>query len=48
VVRPPCPSVQLRASLLAQDPASRVQALLSVPRPRVQPLRYPHSWSAYT
>ena len=33
VVRPPCPSVQLRASLLAQDPASRVQALLSVPRP---------------
>jgi hypothetical protein len=33
VVRPPCPPVQLRASLLAQDPASRVQALLSAPRP---------------
>ncbi len=33
VVRPPCPPVQLRASLLAQDPVSRVQALLSVPRP---------------
>jgi len=37
VVRPPCPPVQLRASILAQDPASRVQALLSLPRPSRPP-----------